>query len=165
MQQKTLQRGLGHNIMAFDKYFRIYLKNGLKDHNLNAAEGMVLLSLIEKGNKTEGEIFTTIHTRDPEITQDQLVHELHYDKSVMTRTMQSLEGKGYVVRAVNPTDSRSFVFSLTKKGAVFKEVLLTNMMEWNAAVLDGFSLSEIDLMNDMLARLAQNAKVAGSRER
>ncbi len=165
MQQNTVQRGLGHNIMTFDKYFRIYLKNCLKDCNLNAAEGMVLLSLIEKENRTEGEIFTNIHTSEPEITQDQLVHELHYDKSVVTRTMQSLEGKGHVVRAVNPTDSRSFVFSLTKEGAAFKEVLLTIMMEWNAAVLDGFSPSERDLMNDMLARLAQNAKVAGSRER
>ena len=54
MQQNTLQRGIGHNIMAFDKYFRIYLKNNLKDRNLNAAEGMVLLSLMEKESKTEG---------------------------------------------------------------------------------------------------------------
>ncbi|WP_187146130.1 MarR family winged helix-turn-helix transcriptional regulator [Methanocorpusculum labreanum] len=165
MQQNTLQRGLGHNIMAFDKYFRIYLKNNLKDHNLNAAEGMVLLSLLENGRKTEGEIFNSIHTSESEITQDQLVQELHYDKSVMTRTMQSLEGKGYVVRAVNPMDSRSFVFSMTENGAAFSEVLMTIMTEWNTAVLDEFSPAEIDLLNDMLARLAQNAKVAGTRER
>ncbi len=165
MQQNTLQRGLGHNIMAFDKYFRIYLKNNLKDQNLNAAEGMVLLSLMEKESKTEGEIFNSIHTIEAEITQDQLVHELHYDKSVMTRTMQSLEGKGYVIRSVNPKDSRSFIFNLTEAGLEFNEVLMTIMIKWNAAILDGFTPEEINSMNDMLARLAQNAKAAGTLER
>lgn len=165
MQQNTLQRGLGHNIMAFDKYFRIYLKNNLKDRNLNAAEGMVLLSLMEKESKTEGEIFNSIHTIEAEITQDQLVHELHYDKSVMTRTMQSLEGKGYVIRSVNPKDSRSFIFNLTEAGLEFNEVLMTIMIKWNAAILDGFTPEEINSMNDMLARLAQNAKAAGTLER
>ncbi len=165
MQQNTLQRGIGHNIMAFDKYFRIYLKNNLKDRNLNAAEGMVLLSLMEKESKTEGEIFNSIHTSEAEITQDQLVHELHYDKSVMTRTMQSREGKGYVIRSVNPKDSRSFIFNLTEAGLEFNEVLMTIMIKWNAAILDGFTPEEINSMNDMLARLAQNAKAAGNMER
>jgi len=164
MQQNPLHRGFGHNIIAFDKYFRIYLKNNLKGHNLNTAEGMVILSLLGEGRRNEEEIFESIHTGEPETTQDQLVHELHYDKSVMTRTMQSLEGKGYVVRAVNPKDSRSFVFGLTKAGSAFKEVLMTIMTEWNATVLEGFTPAEIDLMNDMLARLAQNAQAAGIRE-
>ncbi|WP_281166562.1 hypothetical protein [Methanocorpusculum bavaricum] len=39
------------------------------------------------------------------------------------------------------------------------------MTEWNAEVLDGFTPKEIELMNDMLARLAQNAKTACNRER
>lgn len=165
MQQNPLQRGLGHNIMAFNKYFRIYLKNCLKDYDLNAAEGMVLLTLCREVRRTEGQIFDSIHKNEPETTQDQLVHELHYDKSVMTRTMQSLEGKEYVVRAVNPKDSRSFVFSLTEAGSAFKAVLMTIMTEWNTAVLEGFTPEEIDLMNDMLARLAQNAKTASNLEK
>ncbi len=165
MKQNTLQRVLGHNIMAFDKYFRIYLKNNLKDHNLNAAEGMVLLSLLENERKSEGEIFNSIHTSDSEITQDQLVNELHYDKSVMTRTMQSLEGKGYVIRSVNPKDSRSFIFNLAEAELGFKAVLMTIMIKWNAAILDGFTPEEIKSMNDMLARLAQNAKAAGTLEK
>jgi DNA-binding MarR family transcriptional regulator len=43
------------------------------------------------------------------------------------------------------------VFSLTEAGSAFKAVLMTIMTEWNAEVLDGFTLKEIDLMNDMLA--------------
>jgi len=164
MQENQLQRSIGHNIMAFNKYFRIYLKNNLKGYNLNTAEGMVLLSLFSEGRRTESEIFDSIHTGEPEKTQDQLVHELNYDKSVMTRTMQSLEGKGYVVRAVNPKDSRSFVFCLTEPGSAFKEILMTIMKKWNTAVLKGFTRAEIDFMNDILARLAQNAQTAGIRE-
>lgn len=165
MQQNPLERGIGHNIMAFDKYFRVYLKNCLNDYDLNIAEGMVLLSVREKGRENEGENIDRILTSEPETTQDQLVQELHYDKSVMTRTMQSLEAKEYVIRAVNPKDSRSFVFSLTEAGSAFKAVLMTIMTEWNAEVLDGFTPKEIDLMNDMLARLAQNAKTSCNRER
>ena len=51
MQQNPLERGIGHNIMAFDKYFRVYLKNCLNDYDLNIAEGMVLLSVREKGRE------------------------------------------------------------------------------------------------------------------
>jgi len=165
MQQNPIQRGFGHNIMAFDKYFRIYLKNNLKVYNLNTAEGMVLLSLFEEGKRTEGHIFNSIHTIEPETTQDRLVHELHYDKSVMTRTMQSLESKGYVARFVNSKDNRSFVFCLTETGSAFKIVLMSIMTKWNDAVLEGFTPEEIGLMKDMLVRLAQNAQAAGIREK
>ncbi len=165
MQQNPIQRGLDHNIMAFDKYFRIYLKNNLKDYDLNTAEGMVLLSLYGEERKTDGQIFDCIHKNEPETTQEKLVHELHYDKNVMTRMMQSLEGKGYVARFVNSKDSRSFVFCLTETGSAFKTVLMSIRMEWNSALLNGFTTPEIDLMNDMLARLAQNAQTAGIRER
>ncbi len=164
MQKKPIQKGLGHNIMAFDKYFRIYLKNNLKVYNLNTAEGMVLLSLFEEGKRTEGQIFNNIHTSEPETTQDQLVHELHYDKSVMTRTMQSLESKGYVTRSMNPADSRSFLFGLTEAGSGFKAVLMDIMREWNDTVLEGFTALEICQMSDMLAKLAQNAQKTGIRK-
>jgi hypothetical protein len=87
MQQNPLERGIGHNIMAFDKYFRVYLKNCLNDYDLNIAEGMVLLSVREKGRENEGEKIDRILTSEQETTRDQLVQELHYDKSVMTRTM------------------------------------------------------------------------------
>ncbi len=158
MQQILACRNIGHNIMAFDKYFRIFLKNSLKVYDHTAAEGMILLALYGQDSRTEGQIFESIHQNGPETTQDQLVHELHYDKSVMTRTMQSLEGKGYVVRSGNPKDSRSFLFGLTEAGSAFKTVLMNIMTAWNDAVLEGFTAAEIGLMSDMLARLAQNAQ-------
>ena len=159
LTQQSISYGvIGHNIIAVDKYFRMYLKNSLKTYGMNAAEGMVLLALSEHDGLTEGQIFDNIHESAQGITQEQLVCELHYDKSVMTRTMQSLEGKGYVTRFDNPKDSRSFVFNLTESGSKFKTTLTGIMMEWTRAVLDGFDDTELALMSRLLSRLENNAR-------
>ena len=157
-QQPVSYGVIGHNIIAVDKYFRIYLKNSLKTYGMNVAEGMVLLALSEHDGLTEDQIFDNIHENTQGITQEQLVNELHYDKSVMTRTMQSLEGKGYVTRFDNSKDSRSFIFNLTESGSAFKTTLTGIMMEWTNTVLDGFDATELALMSGLLNRLENNAR-------
>ena len=92
-------QSLGRNILVIDKYFRMYFKNSLKQYGLNTAEGLCLLSFYEEDGRT----------------QEQLIDMLHYDKGVMTRTMQSLEEKGMLSRMNHEEDSRSYLFYLTKK--------------------------------------------------
>ncbi|MEG0157602.1 MAG: hypothetical protein RR661_08135, partial [Anaerovoracaceae bacterium] len=92
---KTEER-IGRVMLAYDKRFKLFMKQELARVPLNAAEGMVLLALYGHDGQTQEEILTEIHRESCGKTQEQLVSELHYDKSVMARTMQSLEGKGYI---------------------------------------------------------------------
>lgn len=138
---------IGCNILGIDKYFKIFLKNSLRKNELNAAEGLVLLALYGQDGQS----------------QDQIIEELHYDKGVMTRTMQSLEKKGYVLREKNSLDNRSFLFYLTNKAMIFKSTLIEILQEWNDIILQGIDDLSLRLLDKTLDRMSQNAikKVRG----
>jgi DNA-binding MarR family transcriptional regulator len=113
---------IGRKMMIINKYFKIYLRNALKEYDLNAMEGMVLLVLYENNNHLDKDTFDKIHNILGK-TQEQIISELHYDKSIMARTMQSLEKKGLLLRDDNPHDNRSYIFTLTEKAVAFKPCL------------------------------------------
>lgn len=145
---------IGKDIFVIDKYFKLYFKTELKVYNLNTAEGMVLLALYEGDMKTECEIFSSIHKCSMGMTQEQIIYELHYDKGVMARTMQSLESKEYVTRESNPNDSRSYIFSLTDKARDFKPTLINILKGWTLKLIDG--VDNIDEVKKALNKMKNN---------
>lgn len=148
---------IGRNMNIADKYFRLYLRDALKPYDLNTAEGTVLLSLYGKNGTTESQIFDSIHDHAIWHTQDQIIDELHYDRGVMTRTMKALEEKEYVLRSDNPTDCRSYIFSLTKKALDFKRILVGILYEWNTWLLEGIDADTLKIVENALAVMAKNA--------
>lgn len=150
---------IGRNIFVINKYFRFFLKDSLKVHNLNAAEGMVLLSLysmrdddnmIKDFIKDREQLFTVK-------THKQLVADLYYDKSVMTRTIHSLEEKGYVERISNVNDHRSSPLNLTEKALNFKSVLFGIIDKWNSHVLKDFDENFLSTIEEITKKMAGNA--------
>ena len=144
-------RNIGRSMMISDKYFKLFLRNELQPYGLNAAEGIVLLMLYEqaaRGGKT----------------QDELIREIHYDKGVMTRTMKELEQQGFVCREQNPSDSRSYLFSLSEKALGFKDTLTDILRQWNGALLEGLTDEQLSLVESALSRMAQNAAAAYSQK-
>ena len=162
---KMHYKNIGRDIMAIDKYFKFCFKSALSEHDLNSTEGMVLLVLYENDGQTAEGILENRHAVKIGQTQDQLISELHYDKAAMTRTMQSLEKKGLVLRSNNPLDSRSYLFVLTDKAKEFKTVLIDILRIWNDGVLQGLDEqskaileSSLDCMMKNAMKLAKNIK-------
>jgi DNA-binding MarR family transcriptional regulator len=151
-------RALGRDIFVIDKYFRIFFKNALRPYGLNATEAMVLLALYERGGSLGEDVFQDIHGHKLQKSQEQIISDLQYDKAAMTRTMQSLEGKGFVVRGENPRDSRSFLFSATEKADAFKPNLIGCLREWNQLLLE--EIGDLDIVSRAIKRMADNAKHA-----
>ena len=150
---------IGRNMMIADKYFRMYLRDCLQPYDMNAAEGTVLLMMYRSTMNAD----TNISSNSGH-TQDELIRELHYDKGVMTRTMKDLESKGYVERVTNPSDSRSFIFSLTSKGSEFRETLFGILKQWNSMLLDGISIDILSAAEKALEKMAKNASAFYSRQ-
>lgn len=132
---------LGRDIMILDKLFRLYMKRSLKQYNLNTAEGMCLLVLLEKAY----------------VTQDQLIEELQYDKGVVARTMKDLVEKGYMMRDDNPLDRRSYIYSLQPKAIQFKETLINILIAWNDFVQDGILEDDLKDSHQTLQKMLANA--------
>lgn len=146
---------IGRNIMIIHKYFKMFFKNELKKYHMNTAEAMVLLALYEHDGKTDEEILTAIHNGSVGKTQDQIIGELHYDKGVMARTMQSLENKGYILRNDNPHDNRSYIFTLTEEARCFKPKLIAILRQWNEGLLA--DIGDLDMLKQLMERMATNA--------
>jgi len=140
----------GRNIMISEKYFKLYLRDALEQYGINAAEGLVLHMMKMKSGETTDSVFNGK-------TQDEIIREIHYDKGVMTRTMKSLEEKGYVKRSENPADSRSFLFILTDKGEDIQEIIRKIFAEWENALVSGLDENETAVFMNMLEKASENA--------
>lgn len=151
-------RSIGQHILVIDKYMKLYLKTALKPYEINTAEGMVLLVLYGHDGKTETEILEGIHCGTAGLTQEQIIDEIHYDKGVMTRTMQDLECKNYVTRAENDADGRSSLFYLTTKAKEFKPTLIKLLRHWNDTVLQGFDSETIERLDSCLNSMMKSAR-------
>ncbi|MCQ4636326.1 MarR family transcriptional regulator [Anaerovorax odorimutans] len=133
---------IGRLMMSYGKYFRTYMKKALSPAGLNMAGAMVLMLLYEKDGRS----------------QDQLLEGVHYDKSVMTRTMQSLEKNAFLMRRKNPDDGRSWIFVLTQKGRDVKPQVLTALHEWCAIAFADISQEDIETLLRLMIRLQTNIK-------
>ncbi len=151
-------RALGRDIFVIDKYFRLYFKHSLQQYNLNVTEAMVLLALYERGGKLMEDVFQDIHQQRLQKSQDQIISDLQYDRAAMTRTMQSLESKDFVIRRENPDDSRSFLFSATQKADTFKPQLVGLLRDWNQLLLNG--IDDLEIVSGAIRRMANNARQA-----
>ena len=135
---------IGRNMMITDKYFKLYLRDALAPFDLNTAEGVVLLMMFHSAVAKKN-------------TQEDLIRRIHYDKGVMTRTMKELEKKGYVSREPHPTDSRSYLFSLTAAGETLKDPLFDILRRWNERLLAGIDEKDVETVKRVLGKMAQNA--------
>lgn len=136
---------IGRYILIVDKYFRLFLKDSLKEYDLNSAEGLALLVLYGE----EG------------ITQDKIIDELQYDKGVMARTMKALEDKAYVRRVKNPLDNRSSIFFLTEKAKEFKETLISVLKKWHSIISRDIDQESLGVLNSCLKKMSENAMKRG----
>lgn len=88
---------VGSNIVQSAK---LYLNQALKEKNLSSAETNVLMFLYTNGDH---------------VSQDAIVSGVDVSKPAISRTINSLEKKGYIVREPNPNDKRSNLINLTEK--------------------------------------------------
>ncbi|SAK40143.1 MarR family transcriptional regulator [Caballeronia fortuita] len=87
----------------------------------------------------------------------ELSREMSYDSGSMTRMLDRLEKKGFVVRARSEVDRRIVELSLSERG----RDAAARLPAIGAAVLNeqlrGFSRAELDSLIAMLARIVGNA--------
>lgn len=74
---------IGRNMAIADKYFKLYLRDALQPYDLNAAEGVVMLMMFQKSEKSDCSIIDGK-------TQDEIIREIHYDKGdILTSALTS----------------------------------------------------------------------------
>ena len=83
-----------------------------------------------QGSVTTSQCFLVVEIgRNPGICVKDLAKELKLDKSAVSRTVEELVQKGYVIREPSQTDRRSVVLTLTEVGQAHYRTIENDMNE------------------------------------
>ncbi|MCQ2567969.1 MAG: MarR family winged helix-turn-helix transcriptional regulator [Mogibacterium sp.] len=125
---------IGQSVFIAEKYFKQFFKEAVKPFGLNRAEAMTLMMLCA----------------------DKSLAELHYDKGVLSRTLQCLEDKGYITRSASEADGRANDIKVTASAIEIGRSIDRIIVDWNNKVLSG--IEDKELLKRMLCIMIENAR-------
>lgn len=136
---------LGYLVSSVRQQFIEALEVELKPLDLTAAQYIVII------NVGSGRAQTPVH----------LCRLLQYDTGAMTRLIDRIEAKGLIRRVAHGADRRCVALEMTPSGHELYPRLLQIVVAMNKLALKGFTREEVQNLEEMLRRVAQN--VSGSR--
>jgi DNA-binding MarR family transcriptional regulator len=126
---------------------RIAFDEAAQEHGLSGARDWIVLSALSAG---------------PRQTQLALAHSLGLDKTTMTSLLDRMEARGLVTRCTDSHDRRARIPELTPDGRRVQAEVTRARDRVEGALLATFTPQEQHLLRDLLARLADSDKAAGS---
>lgn len=120
----------------------------LEPLNLSGAEGDILFHLLTGSNKLQ---------------QEQLAEQLDIGKAAVSRVVDSLESKGYVMRIRQHEDRRAYSVSLTDKAFLVGSDIKDIYENLYVLVREGITDEEFIHIESLLSRVAANLQFRGDR--
>jgi DNA-binding MarR family transcriptional regulator len=133
---------IGKNLSIIYRQFTVFLNRELADSELTATELMYIGSLYDQDG----------------VTQDDLAREFCIDKAATARTIQTLEGKGLLLRKVDENDRRAKRIYLTPKVEKYKTTIETVQKKWMDLCGADISKEEIAAFEKMLSKFAERVR-------
>jgi MarR family transcriptional regulator for hemolysin len=127
-----------HNML---RTARQMINKDLQPLNLSSAEGNILLHLLTQGR---------------EMRQEQVVEQLDISKPAVSRTLNSLEKKGYVTRRPDPDDKRAQWVQLTDKAIEVGPAIEQIYNQIYTLAMKGISQEEFDYFVKLFGRISEN---------
>jgi MarR family transcriptional regulator for hemolysin len=107
-------------------------------------------------SSAEGNILLHLFTRGMEMGQEQLVEQLDVSKPAISRTLNSLETKGYVTRRRDPDDNRAHRVQLTDKALEIGSAVEQVYNHVYTLAVQGISQEEVDYFVNLFSRMSEN---------
>ena len=128
------------NLSIIVRGSQVYSTRKLTGFGINSAEEYILMYLM--GHK--------------DANQDAIAKFFAIDKGSVARSLQKLEGKGFITRKVNDDNQREKVISLTEKALDLKAVLSELLVDWRSAMYEGLTEEEISAFENTVDKVAVN---------
>ena len=133
-----LKDSLGHKLITILETMRNYTKAPL-----------------EKLGITHGHFITLLYISENEgLTQAQLAETHRKDRNIVSRNIDVLEEKGFVIRKRGITDRRSFIIHLTDLGHSVISTHKNLIKESEQEALSNLSKDEITIFYSLLTKIA-----------
>lgn len=92
------------------------------------------------------------------MTQRQLADKCMLDVTTMSRTLDKLQGAGYLLRTVNPSCRRSFLVCITEKGKEKAASVQKIFSDLDEQIWQGISEDEMEVLYHTLQKIMKNFK-------
>lgn len=102
-------------------------------------------------------IILLAHESDKVFRQRDIERALNYSNPTVTGLLNRLEQKNFIVRHIDPDDSRARIISLTGAALDVLDAIYQSIHQTEQMLLEGFSDEEIDLLKPFMNRMAANA--------
>ena len=99
-----------------------------------------------------------ILNNNPKISQNELANLIFKDNASITRMIELMVRKEYLIRTVHQEDRRKFNLEITEKGIKTIELIEPIIQLNRQAALNGLSLEEIALLDKTLNKIIMNCK-------
>ena len=96
--------------------------------------------------------------REPGRSQEELARELCINKSTVTRNLNCLEERGYILRTPLKNDKRQLSVYPTEKMLKIIPEIRSVSMEWMTLLSDGIPQEELDVFDSVLERMQTRAR-------
>ncbi|MFS0782754.1 MarR family winged helix-turn-helix transcriptional regulator [Bacillus sp. 1P06AnD] len=138
--EKTITKHVGVLIHTTDLEITNYLKTILAPLQLAPEQHLIIALLL----KEEG------------LSQNQIAVQLNKDKSSVARMLDSLEKKGFLIRAKCPVDHRSSKIFLTEAGKELKDAVENISTVTRELISKGLTEEEIGELKRLLMIIRKN---------
>jgi DNA-binding MarR family transcriptional regulator len=99
-----------------------------------------------------------ILNKNAKISQNELANLIFKDNASITRMIELMVKKGYLLRTLHQEDRRKFNLEITDKGIKTIELIEPIVQLNRQTALNGLSLEEISLLDKMLNKIITNCK-------
>jgi DNA-binding MarR family transcriptional regulator len=110
----------------------------------------------------EGDIIFHLLSASDGLSQEELAERLDIGKAAISRTVRSLESKGYIHRERQVDDSRAYSVTLTNAAKDVSEKIEHSYKTVYEAALRGISESEFQSVNRLLKKVYENLNLRES---
>ena len=97
--------------------------------------------------------------KDAKISQNELANLIFKDNASITRMIELMVKKDYLIRTIHKEDRRKFNLEITEKGKKTLELINPIVQINRETALNGLSLEEINLLDKTLNKIINNCKI------
>lgn len=97
--------------------------------------------------------------KDAKISQNELANLIFKDNASVTRMIELMVKKDYLIRTIHKEDRRKFNLEITEKGKKTLELINPIVQINRETALNGLSLEEINLLDKTLNKIINNCKI------
>ena len=137
------QSNIGRLISILHRNAQIFHNQNLKDLNISSSEFPFLLYLSDKNG----------------VTQESVAQFYGMDKAAVTRILQSLEEKGFVLREKNKEDLRCNHIYLTDLATQTLPEIRTRVNLWSSYLNEDIDDDDIEKVLDVLSRMVEKSRL------